>query len=163
MQLIESSWAILLSPELNNATASRATLFILENVYSYNITSLPHVILEVFPLGFKRKVWQEQTSTFHVYLVVSKISFIKNLVADKFAANEFLQVTFRPKIMIICLLTVFDCFVWASNDCSACEHFNFKRGVFAPASCCLFFSSAWDCFFAFCGVHPRWQARLVIC
>jgi hypothetical protein len=88
----------LLSPELNNAAASRATLFILEDVYSYNITSLPHMILEVFPLGFERKVGQEQTSALHVDLVVSKISFVKNLVADKFAANKFLQVTLGPKL-----------------------------------------------------------------
>lgn len=104
MQLIESSRAILLSPELNNATASRATLFILEDVYSYNIASLSHMILEVFPLSLKRKIGQKQTSTLHVYLVVSKIPLIKNLVADKFAANKFLLVTIRPKIMsIYCL------------------------------------------------------------
>ena len=94
VECFKGALASLLSLELYNTAAFATSVFILEDVYADNISSLAHVVLEVFPLGVPVEVGEEDAPAFHGLLVVKQVVLIEHGGANELAFSKLFLVAF---------------------------------------------------------------------
>jgi len=93
VKLLYSPRAVLLLSEFHHAAPLGATLIILEDINSNNITNLAHMVFQVFPLGFKAEIGHKDTTAFHIPLVFCQISFVKHLVSNYLSSDKLLVIS----------------------------------------------------------------------
>lgn len=78
VQCFKGALASLLSLEFYDTAAFAASVLILEDVDADDITSLTHVVLEVFPVCVPVEVGEEDAPAFHGLLVVKQVVLVEH-------------------------------------------------------------------------------------